>query len=71
MAMRSYEPCLVDFDDNNDVDFSDYAKLAENWQVNDCNEPDWCSGTDLNYSGAVDFSDLSTFTKCWLNNCCN
>ena len=70
VAVCLYDPCPVDSDDDNDVEFSDYAILVANWLKNDCTKPDWCSGADLNYSGAVDHSDLLIFVKHWLSDCC-
>jgi len=69
VAVYLYDPCPLDFDDNNGVELSDYARLAGNWRENDCTEPDWCSEADLDYSGAVDFSDLLIFVKYWLSYC--
>lgn len=55
-----------DMDNDNDVDFIDYAIFAPHWFEQDCNYPTWCEGTDLDYSGRVDFNDLAIFTESWL-----
>jgi len=31
-----------------------------------CVEPDWCDGTDLNESGSVDLYDLAQLAEFWL-----
>lgn len=55
-----------DFDDDGKVDFVDYSTLAVNWGRNDCNDPNWCDGTDLDMDGSVDFTDLLAFIDYWL-----
>ena len=55
-----------DFNNDKKVDFQDYAILASNWSRVDCNDPDWCDGTDLNLDGNVDFTDLAGFMEFWL-----
>ncbi|MFH1616143.1 MAG: alpha-amylase family glycosyl hydrolase, partial [Planctomycetota bacterium] len=44
----------VDFDIDGDVDFDDYAIFTSHWMDENCTEPDFCDGTDLNKSGSVD-----------------
>jgi len=61
-----WEKIIADINIDGDVDFEDYAVLANRWMDVDCNEPDWCSGADLNKSTFVDFADLSKFTEHWL-----
>jgi hypothetical protein len=56
----------ADFDDDGDVDWVDLAKLGLYWLTEDCNYPDWCEGTDLNYNGRVDFNDFAIFAENWL-----
>ncbi len=55
-----------DFDNNTIANFSDYAILASYWQENDCSDPDFCQGTDLNTDGCVDYNDLMLFAGYWL-----
>jgi hypothetical protein len=55
-----------DFDGDGDVDFADYGALANHWMNQNCTEPDWCGGTDLNQSGSVDWYDLAEFVEYWL-----
>jgi hypothetical protein len=47
------------------VDFYDLGELANEWLAN-CLDPNWCEGTDLNYSGLVDFIDFAYFAEHWL-----
>ena len=58
-----------DFDGDCDVDFADFSIFAEHWLQTECNEPDWCSGTDLTKdlpNGIVDIFDLIKFSRHWL-----
>lgn len=55
-----------DFDSDGDVDFADLAGLISHWLAPDCNYPDWCEGTDLDYSGYIDLADFGLFAKDWL-----
>ena len=55
-----------DFDKDTKVDFSDFAVFASHWQENECGDPDWCEGTDLDTNGGVDVNDLMLFTEYWL-----
>jgi hypothetical protein len=61
-----WEKNPADIDINGEVNFDDYAVLAAHWACNDCNEPAWCFGTDLNRNGQVDILDLSVFAENWL-----
>lgn len=55
-----------DFDKDTKVDFADFAVLASYWQAADCNDPNWCEGTDLDTDRNVDFNDVMLFTDYWL-----
>ncbi len=55
-----------DFNNDDVVNIADYALLASYWQVEDCNEPNWCDNTDINTDGDVDLADLALFTDYWL-----
>lgn len=65
LAFFSHVPSR-DFNDDDVVNIADYALLASYWQVEDCNEPNWCDNTDINTDGYVDFEDLALFTDYWL-----
>jgi len=56
----------VDFDIDGDVDLDDYAIFTSHWMDENCTEPDFCDGTDLNKSGSVDLYDLAQFVEYWL-----
>jgi len=56
----------ADFDMDLHVDFVDYAVLANHWMNQNCNEPDWCDGTDLDKDGSLNWLDLAQFTENWL-----
>ena len=58
-------PRRSDFNDDSQVNFLDWAQLANNWRQT-CSGPDWCAGIDLDQSGSVDFGDLVIFTQEWL-----
>ena len=52
------------------VEFDDFARFAENWLWEDCNElNDWCSGADLNQLNGVNGVDLRLFVEQWLCYC--
>lgn len=55
-----------DFDTDGDVDLADLQTLVLHWLAEDCNYPDWCEGTDLNYNGFIYFADFATFADNWL-----
>jgi hypothetical protein len=55
-----------DFNKDTKVDFRDFAVLASHWRATDCNDPNWCQGTDLNVNGCVDVNDLMLFCEYWL-----
>ncbi|MCE5339625.1 MAG: hypothetical protein LLF92_00670 [Planctomycetaceae bacterium] len=53
----------TDIDDDKDVDFSDFAILAELWQADDCG---FCNGADLTGDRKVNMYDLNIFVANWL-----
>ncbi len=55
-----------DFDNDTIVSFSDFSVLAFYWQETDCNDPNWCQGTDLDTDSDVDVNDLMLFCEYWL-----
>jgi hypothetical protein len=48
------------------VDFRDFAILSLQWSDNNCDDPDWCAGADIDRDGDVDYSDLGLFVEYWL-----
>jgi hypothetical protein len=48
------------------VNFIDFAFFAQHWLRNNCNDIDYCRGTDLDKSGSVGVSDLAVFAENWL-----
>jgi len=55
-----------DFDTDGDVDYVDLAKMSQHWLAQDCNYPDWCEGTDLNYDHYVNLKNFAIFADSWL-----
>ena len=55
-----------DFNNDTVVDFADFALFGSYWQAADCNDPNWCEGTDLDTGGNVDANDLALFVDYWL-----
>ena len=54
-----------DFNNDTKVDFADFAVLASYWLAPDCNDPNWCEGTDLNTDSNVDLYDFALFADYW------
>ncbi|MHC4147944.1 MAG: hypothetical protein ACYSR5_00515 [Planctomycetota bacterium] len=54
------------FNSDTSVDFIDFAIFASYWQTIGCGDPNWCEGTDLDFSGSVDVNDLGLFVDYWL-----
>jgi hypothetical protein len=48
------------------TNFTDFTILAGRWLADDCGEPNWCSGADLNADGDVNEIDLSQLTEEWV-----
>jgi formylglycine-generating enzyme required for sulfatase activity len=59
-------PIPGDFDEDDDVDFVDYARFANHWMNEECGEPDWCGCSDFNRDGGTDVYDLAQFARSWL-----
>ena len=57
-----------DFNNDGQVNFIDFAKLASYWLHTDCNELNNCEGTDLNPvpDGTIDYLDVMYFAEFWL-----
>ncbi len=53
-----------DCDNDKDVDFLDFARLALNWSQADPNV--YCGGTDLTGNGWIDYNDLVIMCSHWL-----
>ena len=49
------------------VNAADFAVLADLWQNEDCQAPDWCLAADSEPDGDIDAKDLATFAQHWLN----
>jgi len=58
---------LVNFVGWYEVDFVDYAFLAQRWRDDNCGASNDCDGTDLDFSDSIDVADLKIFTNQWLN----
>ncbi len=59
------KPAKTDLNSDGKVNFVDFAFIANYW-MNECLEPNWCSGCDLDHSGVTDTTDLSIFAGTWL-----
>jgi hypothetical protein len=55
-----------DFNGDHIVNYADLDILTSYWLVTDCNEPDWCEGTDLDINHNVNFIDFALFCQFWL-----
>jgi hypothetical protein len=56
-----------DLDLSNNVDLSDFATFAHQWQQTDCDEPNWCGRADMDKSRSVDWPDLDILGGNWLS----
>jgi len=63
--LRVWEEMPADFDASKDINLPDLSVFCYYWLEQDCNQPDWCGGTDLDNKGAVDFNDFAIFAKNW------
>jgi hypothetical protein len=54
-----------DFNFDNLINFADVVLFVSRWLERDCNDPSWCSGTDIDRSGGVDFSDFAILCENW------
>lgn len=61
------EPIAADLDHNCVVDFQDLVLYAEQWIGQNCGQPDWCQGMDLDQSGEIDLQDFAIFLQDLLN----
>ena len=57
--------CSYDFNHDSQVNFFDWAQLADNWRGL-CSGPLWCDGMDLDHDGRVSINDLALFAEEWL-----
>jgi hypothetical protein len=44
--------------------FKHLADFASYWLEESCDQPDWCSGLDLDQDSGVDFIDYALFDGC-------
>ncbi|MHC4635457.1 MAG: hypothetical protein ACYSYU_09685, partial [Planctomycetota bacterium] len=58
-------PTISDLTGDCYIDFNDFAIFANYWWQG-CNSPDWCEGSDFDYSQLVDQFDLKVLTEGWL-----
>jgi predicted outer membrane repeat protein len=47
------------------IDIDDLVEFLITW-LDECSEPGWCGGSDLNYDGYVDLDDMWALSYCWL-----
>jgi hypothetical protein len=68
MSRTLHQVATRDFNNDGQVNFIDFAKLASYWLHTDCNELDDCEGTDLNPvpDGQINFLDVMYFADFWL-----
>ncbi len=59
-------PILGDLNNDQNVNFVDYAIFSSFWMNQDCAEPGWCEGADFDKDGQVNIFDLGVFESHWL-----
>jgi pimeloyl-ACP methyl ester carboxylesterase len=62
----TWHPIPGDLNSDSKINFVDYALFANHWMDQNCVEPNWCSGADLDKSSTVDLYDLGKFAEYWL-----
>ena len=55
-----------DWNSDKVVNLEDYRVLAASWMANDCDNPNWCGGADLDRDGSVGLTDALMFADFWL-----
>jgi len=58
----------VNYVEDSDIDFKDFAHFASKWNLQNCTSPQYCDGADIDKSGSVDENDLLIFNYYWLGN---
>jgi hypothetical protein len=48
------------------VNWDDVNSLCERWLFENCSEPNWCNGADIDESNSVDFKDFAIMASEWL-----
>jgi hypothetical protein len=59
------EATLGDLSGDNKVNLKDFSILAANW-LDQCGQPSWCDGADINQSNDVGLDDLIFMLQQWL-----
>jgi hypothetical protein len=55
-----------DFNEDNIVNFADFAVLGSYWGITDCTDPDGCGRVDFYNDDTIDINDLGLFVEFWL-----
>ena len=55
-----------DFNNDDIVNYFDFSTFNTYWLSDDCSDPNWCDGTDINTDGVVDANDLTLLAGFWL-----
>ncbi|MHC4748589.1 MAG: leucine-rich repeat domain-containing protein [Planctomycetota bacterium] len=61
----------ADLNESGNVNFTDFAILAQYWLDSNCNQSEWCAGADFNKNTEVDFVDLTIMVEYWLKADCD
>jgi hypothetical protein len=67
-AMSDLSSCALcaDYNDDNNVNMTDFAVIKLHWLDENCPNNLWCNGADLDRSTQVDISDVDSFSHYWL-----
>ncbi len=67
-ATTDFSACALcaDFNDDNNVNITDFVMLNSYWFDENCPNTVWCNGTDLDRSTQVDIFDVDSFFQYWL-----
>jgi hypothetical protein len=55
-----------DFNEDNIVNFADFAVLGSYWGITNCTDPNGCGKVDFDNDPNIDINDLGLFVEFWL-----
>ena len=56
----------LDYNTDDIVNLYDFAIISQYWLANNCEDPNWCEGADIDENGIVDSNDIILFGEFWM-----